>query len=107
MNTQPLPAAQLLKLADELLAASSECNGGTLWRVDEWSRLQLAEEAYRAARAASPVTLEEALMVKEYEEQERFNSLPPDDRYHKYEPAANAIQARHEHARRLAGEGGA
>ena len=102
-DTNPLPVAQLLALCDEVVYAV------------ERHALQVPEKiaAYRAARAASPVTLEEAVLAeyhnaKEAERDMKMAGLCPD----RCNPAVhhrrvNAETAVSDNARRLAGEGGA
>ena len=94
-NTQPLPAAQLLKLADTM--ANTHTASPDFFE---------ARDAYEAARAASPVTLEEFLIVQEEEAQwcrAGADWATASQMTHKH--ALVLIDARN-NARRLAGEGG-
>ena len=93
-NTQPLPAAQLMALADTM--ANTHTASPDFFE---------ARDAYKAARDASQVTLEEFLIVQEEEAQWCRAGVD----------WATASQMTHEHAlvlieernaRRLAGEGG-
>ncbi len=98
-DTNPLPASEFRRLCDEVIYAV------------ELHALQVPEKiaAYRAARAASPVTLEEALMTEYgrayagYFEQGSTAELFGPER-DAWGAAATALGT---HARRLAGEGGA
>lgn len=82
-DTKPMSAAELLRLADELAEA--------VWRERDMSENAPALEALVAsdsvaialgkwltARAASPVTLEEHLLIARHKEGERLDSLPRD-----------------------------
>lgn len=88
-DNTPMPAAQLLALADEMADALDAV-------------APLVSKAYRAARAASPRTLEEALMIGEAL---AFGRVTGDDDGTS-EWAIECRMARQRHARRLAGEGG-
>ena len=103
-DTNPLPAAQLLKLADAMANAIGShiiCDAGL-----EGPHMERTWEAYRAARAASPVTLEEFLIVQEEDAQwcrTTVEWIEAVEMTHKH--ALVLIDAR-DNARRLAGEGG-
>ncbi len=102
-DTKPLPAQTLLALADRM----AECI------CVFYSTIQAVEarDAYRAARAASPVTLEEHLLAEERRtEIESIKACDVDDNPDLVAivtAADDARNARKQHARRLAGEGGA
>ncbi len=102
-NTNPLPAQTLLRLADAMADAAWDYPRGTDEKRND--ALDVALSAYRAARAASPVTLEEALMVAERHAYHRAGSgryFDP-DMLDDWRIATGALI---QHARRLAGEGG-
>lgn len=97
-----LPAKDLLALADDLAVLVEK-----LWdREFEDGTESVALSAYRAARAKSPVTLEEFLIVQEEDAQwcrTTVEWIEAVEMTHKH--ALVLIDARN-NARRLAGEGG-
>ena len=115
-DTNHLPAQELLKLADDAVVGtcqkcrrrvkmSSVTHDGGHKTCSGPVRFGPAGKAYRAARSASPVTLEEHLLIEEYRTATAQGS----------EGWVSAVMATadhakvlgDEHARRLAGEGGA
>lgn len=64
-SNTPLPAAELLRLADEVLESHDALvKGGPAALVDErLVRFRDAKQAYRAARAQSTVTAEERVIL--------------------------------------------
>ena len=95
-DTNPLPAQELLALADAM--ANTHTASPDFFE---------ARDAYKAARAASPVTLEEFLIVQEEDAQwcrTTVEWIEAVEMTHKH--ALVLIDARN-NARRLAGEGGA
>lgn len=131
-SNTPLPAAEFRRLEDEVIVrydAWSDLlrNGvrdGKTEVAPQWEAYQQAVHNLRAARAASPVTLEEVLMIRScraYNDYIFARDLPgngdPDELLAKYN-AAHRAQAEYactlsvaayeseEHTRRLAGEGG-
>ena len=104
-DTNPMPSAQLLAKADALADAAWDYPRGTDEKRND--ALDVALSAYRAARAASPVTLEEFLIVQEEDAQwcrTTVEWIEAVEMTHKH--ALVLIDAR-DNARRLAGEGGA
>ncbi len=96
-DTNPLPAQTLLALADAV--ADPDITA---------PERHTAAAAYRAARAASPVTLEEALMIEHHNSFVAYFNCIPCEGFHSPCARHNAAKdALEEHARRLAGEGGA
>lgn len=132
-SNTPMTAAQLLALADA--SVMGRCSGCGLWfslaelrhhyghpvqvDEDEWEQcgpvvFSAEAEAYRAARAASPVTLEEHLMAEEVRTSREYDRIISSDPLPCYEVCRaaedrwrHARSQREEHARRLAGEGDA
>jgi len=110
-DTNPLPAQELLALADAMMGAASHliCQSDVAEPIEEFaneSAVQDTIEAYRAARAASPVTLEEALVREMHEADEAISdagSPRPDELTKRWNTVAAQLKR---HARRLAGEGG-
>jgi len=129
-DTNPLPAAQLMALADAMASAVGShviCDAGL-----EGSHMERTLEAYRAARAASQVTQSVTLddmantvcrdIPDGYEVQlcmengagyvtlttkdGQYASLPDSADKGLEEQINDALEVAKEHARRLAGEGG-
>ena len=117
-DTKPLPAAQLMALADDAVVGtcqkcrrrvkmSSVTHDGGHKTCSGPVRFGPAGKAYRAARAASPVTLEELLVREMHEADEAISdagSPRPDELTKRWNTVAAQLKR---HARRLAGEGGA
>lgn len=99
----PLPAAELLRLADDLL---DYVDGGAFdvrcMDLDYIERGNAAREAYRAARARCKWTLEEHLLTDLYRQD--FDYALDDSKDEKWVAACRAL---HDHARALAEKGGA
>jgi len=115
-DTNPLPAQELLALADAMMGAASHliCQSDVAEPIEEFaneSAVQDTIEAYRAARAASPVTLEEALCAEQAGCCDLCNNEPANVEIacSQYIDAMLSVeeQGRTINARRLAGEGGA
>ncbi len=91
-----IPAAELLRLADAAIKSAAEHI--LVLYPEGWADI----EAYRAARAQSPVTMEERLLIETLESQEAYCvedvpfKGPERDRF------AAALKARDDHARALA-----
>jgi len=97
-DTNPLPAQELLALADAMANTHTHTASPDFFE---------ARDAYKAARAASPVTLEEALVREMHEADEAISdagSPRPDELTKRWNTVAAQLKR---HARRLAGEGGA
>lgn len=107
-SNTPMTAAQLLALADRIASAAFH-DGYFAHEIDDNNicAIQAAAEAYRAARAASPRTLEELLVREMHEADEAISdagSPRPDELTKRWNTVAAQLKR---HARRLAGEGGA